>query len=50
MLGKIIPADVTPSVLNWVMIGLMAVTFIVLAKWALNKWPIAGLTDVVNMA
>ncbi len=49
MLGKILPASVNPSVANWLITGLMAVTFIVLAKWALAKWPVPGLSEVVNM-
>lgn len=50
MLNKIIPAEVNPTVMNWIITGLMAITFIVLLKWALNRWPISGLTEVVNMA
>lgn len=40
-------ADVKPSVLNWVVVGLMAATFIVFAKWLMQKWPVPGLSDVV---
>jgi len=49
MFGKVLPASVNPSVMNWIITGLMAVTFIVLLKWALAKWPVAGLSEVVNM-
>lgn len=31
-------ADVKPSVLSWFIVGLMAITFIVFAKFAVNKW------------
>jgi hypothetical protein len=31
-------ADVRPSVISWVIVGLMAVTFIVFAKFVVNKW------------
>lgn len=31
-------ADVKPSVLSWFIVGIMAVTFIVFAKFAVNKW------------
>ncbi len=41
-------ADVKPSLLNWVVIGLMAVTFILVAKWLMMKWPIPGLSDVIT--
>lgn len=40
--------DVLPSVKNWVVIGLMAVTFIVLAKWLVTKWPVPYVTPVIN--
>jgi len=41
-------ADVKPSLLSWVIVGLMAVTFIVVAKWAVNKWKLPGITDLIN--
>lgn len=41
-------ADVKPSVISWVIVGLLASTFIVAAKWLLNKYPIAGITDLIN--
>lgn len=31
-------ADVKPSVLSWFIVGLMAITFIVFAKFAVNRW------------
>lgn len=43
-------ANVKPSVFNWLAIGLMALTFIVFAKWLLTRYPVAGLSDIVNMA
>lgn len=41
-------ADVKPSFWSWLIVGLMAVTFIVFAKWLFNKYPVTGLTDVIN--
>lgn len=41
-------ADVKPSILSWVIVGLMATTFIVFAKWLVTKYPIAGISDVIN--
>jgi len=40
--------DFKPSVINWLIVGIMAVTFIVLAKFVVNKWTVPGLTDVIN--
>ncbi len=40
-------ADVKPSVLSWIVVGLMAVTFIAVAKWATAKWPVPGLTPLM---
>lgn len=33
---------------NWLLVGVMAVLFIVLAKVILTKYPIKGLSDIVN--
>jgi hypothetical protein len=41
-------ADVKPSLLSWIVVGLMAVTFIAVAKWALNRWTVPGLTELIN--
>lgn len=41
-------ADVKPSVLSWVIVTLMAVTGIVLLKWAMSKWPVKGLSDIIK--
>lgn len=41
-------ANVKPSVISWITVGLMAVTFIVVAKWATTKFPIPGVTPVVQ--
>lgn len=41
-------ADVKPSVVSWVIVGLMAVTFIVVAKYIFTRWPVPGLTEVVQ--
>jgi len=44
------PADVKPSVLNWVIVGLMAVTFIAFMKLATTKWYIPGLSELFASA
>jgi len=41
-------ADVKPSVLSWIVVGLMAVTFIAFFKFVLAKYPIPGLSQVVQ--
>lgn len=41
-------ADVKPSVLSWLIVGLMAVTFIAFWKFVMAKYPIPGLSDVIN--
>lgn len=38
------------SVYNWMVVGLMAITFIVFAKMILTRYKVPGLSDVVNMA
>jgi hypothetical protein len=43
-------ADVKPSLVSWLIVGLMATTFIVVAKWLVNKYPIAGVTEIINAA
>jgi hypothetical protein len=43
-------ADVRVGLLNWVIVGLMAITFIVVAKMITAKYPIAGITEVVHSA
>lgn len=42
-------ADVKPSVVNFLIVGMMAALFIVLAKYAANRWHVPGLTPLVNM-
>jgi hypothetical protein len=39
--------DVKPSVLNWAIVGLMAVSFIVLAKWIFTKYPVPYISPIV---
>jgi len=41
-------AEVKPSVLNWVIVGLMAATFIVFGKWVFTRYPIRGVSDFFN--
>ena len=43
-------ADVKPSILNWVIVTLLAVTGIVFGKWLLARYPIPGLSDIFNAA
>lgn len=33
---------------NFIMIGVMAILFIVVAKVIVNKYPVAGVTQVIN--
>lgn len=40
-------ANVYPSVLNWVVIGLMALTFILFAKFILAKLNVPAVSDLV---
>jgi len=37
-------ADVRPSLLNWIVTGIMAVTFIVFMKYLTAKYPVPGLS------
>jgi hypothetical protein len=41
-------ADVKPSVLSFVTVTLMAVAGIALLKWAMSRWSVPGLSDLVN--
>lgn len=41
-------ADVKPSVVSWLIVGLMAVTFIVFMKWVLMRYPVTGLSDIIQ--
>lgn len=41
-------ADVKPSVVSWLIVGLMAVTFIAFFKFLMTKYPIPGLSQVVQ--
>lgn len=42
-----IPFDIKPGVMNWLLFGVMAVTFIVFMKWVMVKFPIPGLKEVI---
>jgi hypothetical protein len=44
------PADVKPSVMNWLIVGIMALTFLVIAKVALAKFKVPGLSEIVAQA
>lgn len=48
MFDKIDFADVRPSIVSWLIVGLMAVTFIVFAKFVTTRWPVKGLTEVIQ--
>jgi len=41
-------ADVRPSVISWVIVTLLAVTGIALLKYAMRRFPVPGLSDLVN--
>lgn len=41
-------ADVKPSLVSWLVVGLMAVTFIVVAKFLTTRWPVKGLTEIIQ--
>jgi len=41
-------ADVKPSLVSWLIVGLMSVTFIVVAKYLVSRWPVKGLTEVIQ--
>jgi hypothetical protein len=43
-------ADVKPTVMSWLVVGLMALTFIVLAKMLMQRYPVPGLASIVNAA
>lgn len=38
-------ADIKPTVLSWILVGLMAATFIVMAKYVFTRWPVTGVTE-----
>jgi hypothetical protein len=33
---------------NWLLVGTMAILFIVVLKVIVNKYPVTGLSDVIN--
>lgn len=35
---------------NWLVIGLMAITFIVFSKMIFSKWNVPGISEVVSAA
>jgi hypothetical protein len=39
-------ADVKPSVLSWIIVGLLAVTFIIVGKWLFARVHVPGVSDV----
>jgi hypothetical protein len=43
-------SDVKASVISFVIVGIMALLFIVGGKWVTNRWKVPGLTDLFNAA
>lgn len=41
-------ADIKPSLLSWLIVGLMAMSFISFAKFIMLKYPIPGFADMVK--
>lgn len=41
-------ADVKPSLTSLAVVTLLAIVGITLAKWAVNKVPVPGLTELIN--
>lgn len=41
-------ADTKPSIWSALIFVAMALVLIPTTKWALNKWPVPGLTDLAN--
>lgn len=39
-------ANVKPSVVSWLVIGISAATFIVVFKWLMSQRPVPGLSDI----
>ena len=39
-------ADIKPTLTSWIIVGLMACTFIVFGKFVFTRWKVPGLTDV----
>lgn len=40
-------ADVKPTITSLVVVGLMSIVFISFAKWALQRWRVPGLTELI---
>jgi hypothetical protein len=43
-------ADVKPSIISWIIVGLMATTFIVAGKYAATKFNIPGFSPLMRAA
>ena len=39
-------ADVKPSLLSWITVGVMASTFIVFMRWFFSKYKVPGISDL----
>lgn len=42
-------ADIRPNALNLITIFLAVLITVPVAKWASQKWPVPGVSDLVNM-
>jgi hypothetical protein len=43
-------ADVKATIKSFCTVGIMALLFLVGGKWVLNRWKVAGLTELFNAA
>jgi len=43
-------ADVKPSLISWVIVGIMATTFIVVGKWLFTKYSVPGVSTLFAAA
>lgn len=41
--------NVHPSILNWMIVGLMAVTFIAFWKWFFNRYKLPGTSGIADI-
>lgn len=41
-------SNVYPSLMNLIVVGMMAVIFISVSKFLLARWPVPGLTDLIG--
>jgi hypothetical protein len=41
-------ADIRPDLKNFLAVGVMSVIFIIIMKYTFNRYPVAGLTELLN--